>query len=500
MSKRYVAIWFRYLKTDWFCRRQPSLRDQPFVLTTTDRGRIIITESNSMAEAQGIYQGMVLADARAIIPTIQVFDDKPGLAKKLLTAWANWFIRYTPIAAVDGEQGLILDVSGCSHLWGGEEPYLISFLSRIKEWGYDVRGCISDTIGTSWAVSRFGQYLTIIPPRQQLDALLYLPASSLRLEEDIVERLQKLGLRKIKDFISMPRSVLRRRFGQTIINKIEQALGNTEEIVEPVIPPEPFQERLPSLEPIVTATGIEIALRRLLDAISGRLQKEEKGLRTAIFKCYRIDGVVQTIEIGTHRPSYNSNHLYKLFESRLADIEPDLGIELFILNAPVVEPISPFQSALWQSMGGMETVALSELLDRLSTRIGSSSISRYVADEHYWPERSLKKAESIDQSSVCNWQSDRPRPLQLLPVPELIEVTAPIPDYPPMLFRYRGVLHKIIKADGPERIEQEWWLRQGMHRDYYYVEDERGCRYWLFRSGHYEQQIKPQWFIHGFFS
>ena len=84
--------------------------------------------------------------------------------------------------------------------------------------------------------------------------------------------------------------------------------------------------------------------------------------------------------------------------------------------------------------------------------------------------------------------------------PEPIEVTAPIPDYPPMLFRYKGKLHKIIKADGPERIEQEWWLQEGQHRDYYCVEDEEGCRYWLFRSGHYDAEKTYQWFIHGFFA
>jgi len=89
--------------------------------------------------------------------------------------------------------------------------------------------------------------------------------------------------------------------------------------------------------------------------------------------------------------------------------------------------------------------------------------------------------------------------VQLLSKPEPIEVAAPIPDYPPMHFQYKGKLHKIRKADGPERIEREWWLDGGEHRDYYYVEDEDGQRYWLFRSGHYAVQ-QSQWFIHGFFA
>ncbi|HKG69574.1 MAG TPA: hypothetical protein VKA92_11945, partial [Segetibacter sp.] len=136
--------------------------------------------------------------------------------------------------------------------------------------------------------------------------------------------------------------------------------------------------------------------------------------------------------------------------------------------------------------------------DRLAGKVGSNAIRRYLPDEHYWPERSIKTASSIQEQKTTEWRLDRPRPIQLLTTPEYIEVTAPVPDYPPMNFRYKGKLHKIKKADGPERIEQEWWIQDGQHRDYYAVEDEEGYRYWLFRLGHYDEDY--QWFIHGFFA
>jgi protein ImuB len=127
------------------------------------------------------------------------------------------------------------------------------------------------------------------------------------------------------------------------------------------------------------------------------------------------------------------------------------------------------------------------------------AIHRYLPDEHYWPERSYRLAAALEEKPAADWRLDRPRPICLLPKPETIEVTAPIPDYPPMLFIYKGKIHKVIKADGPERIEREWWLDNGLHRDYYTVEDEQGARYWIFRLGHYDEH-KPEWFIHGFFS
>lgn len=498
MAKRFVSIWFRYIATDWYTLRQSELRNTAFVLSAPSNGRMIVTAANALAEAQGVYSGIVLADARAIIPGLHVVEDKPGLTSALLNRIAEWCIRFAPFAAVDLPDSLVLNVSGCSHLWGGDEPYLKDIVYRLKARGYHVRAAIADTVGTAWAVARFGKGSNIISKGRNIEALLHLPPAALRIETNTIDRLHTLGLRQIKDFISMPRSTLRRRFGIQIIERLNQALGHKEEIIQPVQPIEPYHERLPCLEPIVTATGIEMALQRLLKALCQRLQQEQKGLRTACFKSYRVDGKIEQVDIATNRPSCNVNHLFKLFEIKIPTIEPDLGIELFILEAPKVEDHAASQEKLWEARGGLDDIRLSELIDRLTGKIGSNSIHRFVPDEHYLPERSIKAASSLNEKVTAEWKLERPRPIQLLPIPEHIDVMAIIPDNPPIHFRYKGKMHKVAKADGPERIEQEWWIEEGQHRDYYAVEDEQGCRYWVFRLGHYDEEY--EWFIHGFFA
>ena len=497
MANRFVSIFFRHLSTDWFSLSQPQLRLVPFVLRAPSHGRMIITAANAVALAKGIEHGMALADARAIIPELEVSDDKPELADKLLAKLAEWCIRFTPNAAVDSPDGILLDVTGCAHLWGSDEQYLATIVQRITERGYDVKGAMADTIGAAWAIARFGS-AGVIGVGKHSEAIMSLPPQALRIDAETVQRLHKLGLHRIEQFITMPRSSLRRRFGNEFLQRLDMIVGNEEEMIKPVLLAEPYHERLPCIEPIVTATGIEIALDRLLNSLCHRLQQEQKGLRSAIFKGYRVDGKVEQVGINTNRPSHNVKHLYKLFESKLPTIEPAMGIELFVLEAPKVEDQLPVQEKLWEGSGGLEDIRVSELIDRIGTRTGMEAIHRYFPDEHYWPERSFKVA-SLYEKLTSVWKADRPRPLQLLQVPEKIEVTAPIPDYPPMLFRYKGKIHKIKKADGPERIEQEWWLQQGQHRDYYRVEDEYGQRYWLFRLGHYDDEVF-QWFIHGFFA
>lgn len=500
MQKRFVTIWFRHLLTDWLSLRRPELRDIPFVIVIKDHGRQLITACNVLAEAEGIMPGMLAADAKAIIPSLEIIDDIPGKGNKLLNGLGEWCIRYTPLIAIDPPDGLILDITGCAHLWGGEKEYLKEIVTRLRSKGYDVRAAMADTIGAAWAVSRYGKVKPIIESKGHSDALLSLPPAALRLELPVLERLQKLGLRSISSFSSIPRSVLRRRFGPALLQRLDQALGNEDEPIQSLLPVEPYQERLASMEPIRTATGIEIALRTLLEMLCKRLQQEGKGIRTAIFKGYRIDGKVVQMDIGTNLASHTVHHLYKLFELKISTLEPALGIELFVLEAPKVEDIPPQQEALWAGKPGLEDTTLAELLDRLAGKVGSDKIRRYLPDEHYWPERSVRISSSIKDKPSIRWRSDKPRPVQLLARPEHIEVTAPIPDYPPMLFRYKEKVHHVKKADGPERIEREWWLEGGQHRDYYYVEDQNGQRYWLFRSGHYNGDGTNEWFIHGFFA
>lgn len=500
MARRFVSIWFRFLKTDWFVKQQRCNPQKPFVLALQDHGRKVICDVNAIAFLQGIEPGMVLADARAIYPELQVQDDVPDLSDRLLKKLAEWCIRYSPFVAIDPNDGLIIEATGCAHLWKGEEAYLNDIIIHLNKLGYQARAAMADTIGTAWAVARFGNNATIVAEGMQSSILVTLPPQALRLEKENLDLLYKLGLHRIGQFIGMPRTALRRRFGKLILQRLDQATGSEEEFPEPIFPIEPYQERLPCLEPISTATGIEIALQQLLETLCARLQKEQKGLRSATFTGYRIDGKVVSISIGTHRASSNAKHLFKLFELKIDSIEPDLGIEVFALEARKIEDAPAMQEQLWESVCGLENNSLAELIDRLAGKIGEGHIHRYLPDEHYWPERSIKTALSLEEQPATKWRMDRPRPTLLLPTPEPVEVTAPIPDYPPMLFRYKGILHKIVRADGPERIEQEWWLQQGQHRDYYYVEDEEGRRYWLFRLGHYDAEKTYTWFIHGFFA
>jgi len=498
MGTKIVAIWFPHLITDWMLRHQADLKNIPFALTATVHSRKIIKAVNTVAHKKGVYVNMVVADCRAIVPDLKIFDYDSEQANKLLSALAEWCMRYTPFVSINLPDGLMLDASGCTHLWKGDANYLQDLNNKLSHFGYTIRIAMAQTMGAAWALSRFGKNGSILNRETQREVLATLPPAALRLEMTTLERLQKLGLTTIGSFINMPRTALRRRFGKNILIQIDRALGYEMEMMTPIRPVAPYREQLPCIEPICTNIGIEIALKTLLPELCQRLNLESKGLRKCELQCYRVDGNIQKINISTSRASRNAIHLFKLFENRIVQIEPGLGIELFILEASVVEELQNSQDTIW-AVSNKNEIEIAELLDRLIGKTGLAAVHRYLPAEHYWPERSVKNSLSLAEKPASAWRTDQPRPLHLLEKPEAIGVTVPIPDYPPLLFKYKGVLHTVKKADGPERIEHEWWLSTELYRDYYCVEDERGARYWLFRSGNYNNG-DAKWFLHGFFA
>lgn len=492
MPKRFMSIWFRYLLTDWKTVRQPSLKGVPLAFTRPDHGRMLVCTQNLEAVNYGVRQDMTAADAKVIAPGLVLFEDKPGHHLKLLRHFAEWLLRYTPLVMLDPPDGLLLDVTGCTHLKGGETEFVKELVGRLKSLGYTVRPGMADTIGCAWAVAHQAETGLIVPAGGQRNALVGLSPASLRITGELPVKLNQLGFYTVGDFIHMPRSVLRRRFGNDLVLRLYQALGQEPEFLLPLAEPVPYSERYPMLEPIRTREAIEYHAYALIDTLCKRLYGEGLGLRSATLTYLRIDGKSGQLVIGTNHPSQRTEHVFKMFQQKFEQIEPALGIELFILDATKTEPAIDKQSLLWSAKPDSKSELVAELLDNIAARVGENNIHRYLPAEHYLPEKIAQNTTDLN-AQAADWLSDKPRPLQLLDPPESIEAMALTPDYPPKQFIHRKQRHIISAADGPERIECEWWEQPDGYRDYFNVEDEEGRRYWIFSTA------DKHWFLHGYF-
>ncbi len=494
-------------------RAAPKGEDgRPFVLSATFGNRRLVTAADAAAQALGIAPGLPLADARALHPGLAVAAADPVADAAALARLAQWCGRYSPWTAPHGAEGVWLDVTGCAHLHGGEEHLVAEVVERLGRRGVACRAAIADTPGAAWAVAQHGSTpATLVPPGAARTMLAALPVRALRLDGATALGLDRLGLRRIGELYALPRAALAARFGAAVAHRLDQALGTVAEPLSP-LPPAPMRwARRRFAEPIATPEDLAAAMGELVEGLTRRLAAEALGARRLALRCYRIDGGQAAIAIGTARPSRDPLHLGRLLRERLAEIDPGLGVEDMVLAATMVEPLAAAQLGLapWThpaaGEGGGEA-ALAALIDRLANRLGPAALGSLVPHESHVPERAVRfvpaLAAVMPQHGVA-WEAEPLRPIRLLAWPEAVEAVAPVPDDPPILFRWRRLPHRVRRADGPERIAGEWWrgaAEAAELRDYYRVEDEAGRRFWLYRSGLYRQEVKARWFLHGFFA
>lgn len=476
--------------------------EAPLVTVARAGQRVVIAAACPSARVLGARPGMALAQARALVPGLYVRDSGPELDRALLTRLALLAARrWSPFAALCEPDGLWLDLSGVAHLFGGERRLCERILRTCGRAGFSARIAVAGTAGAAHALARFrSESIANCPNGGEADAIAALPPEALRLDEAAIHACRRFGIDSIGELAKMPRGPLARRFGKAVLTRLDQALGRAGEAIEPIVPADPPSVILRFVEPIASPESIEQVIGDLNAMLARSLERDGLGVRRLALVCKRVDGESQRIVIGTAAATRDPRHLLDLFRLKIETIEPGFGIESMRLVAQRCEPLQPVQVA---SLDANETSDLPPLVDRIAGRIGSRSIFRFSSIESDVPERSVRRSEPL--SNPQDWPRDWPRPVRLLKRPERVDkVIAELPDQPPLRFSWRGEMHRVRKADGPERIHGEWWKGTSEAeavRDYFQVEDEAGARFWLFRRG---DGTDPRtgdlsWYVHGVF-
>lgn len=545
MMRRVVSVWLPTFATDWAKRRtQTAPRDVsaaehpprsgriPSAVYAAGAGGLRLIAIDRLAADAGLTSGLTLAQAKAMVPVLLAFPADPAGERRALERLARWCLRYTPWTRPEevsahsiAGAGLWLDVTGCGHLFDGEQGLLEDLVRRLDQFGLGARAAIADTPGAAWAVARLapGDKAIVVPTGTTSAALAPLPVAGLRLSAAIRGDLDRLGLRCIGEMLALPRGPLVARLGSEVTKRLDQALGLQDEPISPLQPAPAFRTRLDFAEPIGRTADITAALARLLADLCDQLGAAHLGARRLEYALFRTDGTVIATHIGTGSPERDPTHLSRLFAEKIERLDPGYGIETAMLSARLCDPLPPAQDALVakkeQRQAPDEKMAApcrARLLDRLANRLGDGSTVQLSLRARHLPERAfaeipvteIPRRKEAAEALTAEYRPHASRPIHLLTTPEPVEAIAPVPDRPPVLFRWRGRPHRIAYADGPERIAPEWWRFDPAElaampertRDYYRVEDVEGQRFWLFREGYYRPDRPPHWYLHGFFA
>lgn len=469
---------------------------------------VIIDAINRHARDGGARRGQRLADARAAFPPLAAWpSDKEGDAAAL-DALRTWSERWCPFVAVDGADGLLLDVTGAAHLFGGEEALAGEIRARFRGAGLTARVAIAPTVGAAWALARHSAARPAICQPDALAQMLGpLPVGALRLDEDTVLLLGRLGLKTIAPLADIPQLALARRFAKPASPwsdpplRLAQAFGRREEPIAPIIrPPAPRVTRR-VMEPILHAELLVPLVGEMADLLCKRLAEDHQGARHLALQAFRVDGDVQTLEARTSQPMRDPNHMLKLFAERFEQLDAGFGFDAFALTALWHEPLDPAQTGLIEPEH--DAASLARLIDRLSARLGGANVTMPHPIESHLPERAFAWRPALGPAPKPGTAAPTgpARPLRMLERPEPIGVTYATPQGDPKQMDWRRRTHRLVRVEGPERIAPEWWRSPGRTRlrDYYRIEDEAGQRYWIYRYGVAGDGRggAPEWFLHG---
>ena len=481
-----ASVWLPNLATDLIERRKPASRDRPLVLYRETGGRLEVMAANELAAQAGIIRGMTLADARALEARLTTAAFEPARLQAALKAIARWFERYSPTVALDPPDGLFLDMSGGLHLFGDGARLLQRLLGDLDRLGFRARAALAPAGGAAHALARHAGEHWIVADPPVRDALAPLPIEALRLDPTTTARLKRLGLTRIENLYALSRQALVRRFGLTLANRMDQALGAAAEPLSPWREKPSPKARLAFETPIGEREQIDPALNLLIEKLVERLARQGLGAIALTLEAARVDGTRQSIQASAAGPTRDPSRIARLFRERLEGLDPGFGLQAMSLKAIRSEQIDIRQE---DALGPRKPPdARAKLIDVLGGRLGFDAIACFAPNDDWRPEAAYRLA--VPTRPAPFWPDTTnaaPRPLTLLKHPEPLTVaTADVPLEPPAAIRRHGALRRVSCAAGPERITPPWaapdpdWPAA---RDYWRVETEDGERLWLYREG-----------------
>jgi len=492
------------------------------------------------AKTLGLEPGMRLADARAMHPSLVCVASDPQAEALTLGSIADGCRSFTPLVALDAPDGLVLDVTGAAHLFGGEARLLAEIETRLEAHGFQARGAIASTPEAAFASARYGK-LRILEPgldeKELARRLGDLPLAALRLDRAILVGLAEAGLRRISDIVLRPRAPITARFGPALHDQLDGLLGRRAHAISPRFEAPPYLAERRFVDGLLRREDIEATILSLARDLCDMLARHGEGARRLEVSLFRVDGLVRRLQVGTSRPLREAGLVASLFRERLdaagtdaEALDAGYGFDVIRLSALAVERKDAEQTSAIEPAS--EEDDLADLVDRLGARLGVRRVTRLAFEARHVPEFAVaavpaatagsasavlrRPARKVRRPSMSSARlpaagprdAEKPapalpsRPIRLLQVPEPIETLACVPDGPPLRFRWRRVLHEVAAIEGPERIAPEWWRNESAAtRDYFRAEDTEGHRFWLFREGLLGRETAcPRWFMHGLFA
>ena len=492
---RVLSIWLPQLPLDRLVRYGDLRLGGPFAVTKDIKNASRLAHLNPAARDAGLTTGLSIPDARAICPDLLTEPSDVLREKGLLRALWRWADQLSPRVALDRPDGLLLDITGCAHLFGGEGAMGNEARARLADMHIVSRIGVADTKGAARALARYGKdAVAIAEAGRTHDALKPLPIEALDIPSTMVSELAQTGLKTIGQLYEIKSSELAHRFGLELTSALGTSTGQSPDPVSPAAADPVYAARMTLPEPIGFQSDLENVLERLATSVCRRLQDTQKGARRFVLTVRCVDTGDHPLIVGFAKPCFEVGPILQQFARPMDDLKIEFGADWFRLEAQSIEPIRLRQTRLGEAVDTEDNVA--RAISTIGNRIGFDHVRKFEARDSHLPEREFTSVEAMDRAIDPVWRkAPRRRPIRLYKRPEYLRALEP--GRPPIRFEWRRNTYETATAKGPERLTPEWWRDEDMRtRDYWTVQTQQGLRLWLVT---YPGMEPPQWYVAGKF-
>ncbi|MEO8164586.1 MAG: DNA polymerase Y family protein [Betaproteobacteria bacterium] len=475
----------------WAALRFPDLSLQLHQRGATSCGPAIVQEAgnrprvlscNEAAAKAGIQPGMPVSAAYALTPQLSLRIRNPAKEAKALAGIAAWAMQFTPTVSLAGANEVLIEISGCLRLFGGLRALSGRIRAGLVELGYHAVVVVAPTPTAALLLARDGVDTSIGDRHQLRPALARLRLSLLDQPAPTIALLANMGVHTIRDWLSLPRDGLARRFGQGFLDEVDRALGLLPDPRPPFIAPSRYSAALELPAPVQETEPLLFAAKRLILELAGHLALRQIGVMRLKLDLEHAHHAATPVVVGLSAPSRDASHLVSLLREKLATVELPEAVDNLCLLAEDTRPLGSSHQALFAD-GRPSREERWRIVEHLRARLGMDAVHGLEMFPDHRPERAFRSAlPGRARDGRCDLQ----RPLWLLPQPLALRAGAALPQMDAPL----------TLLDGPERLETGWWDDSDVKRDYFVARDASGKKVWLFR----ERTGRKDWFLHGIFA
>ena len=466
----WLAIHFPSLPLEIFSRGGAA--PEPLAVIEKQGNRSRVKACNEAASERGVRTGMPGAAAQALVTNLIVRCRDMAAEQESLAGLAAWAGRFTPSVSLQPPEGLLIEIGSCLRLHRGFKNLINQMRSGLNEMGYSASLACAPTPHAAWLLALAGNEIATHDPAKLENVLGELSVRLLDQPQDNLSSLEMLGAHTLGDCLRFPRAGMARRFGQSLLDELDRALGRLPEAREFFVPPPSFERRLELPSQVHEAEALLFASRRLLLELEGYLNLRQAGVQEFEFICCHEDVPDTVLKVGFAQPTRALDRMLLLLRETLARTSLCAPVHTIMLHSSLIQTIELSNLDLFQDSAETEDGNL--LLERLRIRLGKEAVFSIAPAADHRPELAWRQCEAGNEvRTTCKLQ----RPLWLLPKPLPCQKD------------------RLELKSGPERIESGWWDGMDVMRDYYVAQGRNGSRLWVYRD-----RVSGAWFVHGLFA